>query len=161
MSRLPHALVVGGTGMPRDVSLKLVRRGLDVSVVAPRPERLARLQQEAGASSSRAGGLPGHWCPGGGPGAAGGAVGPHRPGGRLGPQHRPGGPVRHRPPRGRVATFMCSAAPLPTPAGSTRTGPGALRRYPTCATAFGRAGFHADGSILVDPAGPKRLPGSW
>ena len=48
MNRRPHALVVGGTGMLRDVSLELVRRGYEVSVIARSPQRLARLQQEAG-----------------------------------------------------------------------------------------------------------------
>lgn len=48
MSRASHALVVGGTGMLRDVSLELVRRGFEVSVVERRTERLARLRQEAG-----------------------------------------------------------------------------------------------------------------
>jgi hypothetical protein len=41
-----HALVVGGTGMLRGVSLHLAARGMDVSVIARNEERLRRLAAE-------------------------------------------------------------------------------------------------------------------
>ncbi len=43
----PHTLVVGGTGMLRDLCLALAIRGHVVSVVAQRPERLVALATEA------------------------------------------------------------------------------------------------------------------
>lgn len=42
-----HALVVGGTGMLRDFCLALSLRGMVVSVIAQKPERLVALQDEA------------------------------------------------------------------------------------------------------------------
>ncbi len=44
---LPHALVVGGTGMLKGVSLALAQRGYTVSVIARHKERLRELAQEA------------------------------------------------------------------------------------------------------------------
>jgi hypothetical protein len=41
-----HALVVGGTGMLRGVSLDLAARGMEVSVIARNEERLRRLAAE-------------------------------------------------------------------------------------------------------------------
>jgi hypothetical protein len=49
MSRIDHALVVGGTGMLCGVSLALARRARIVSVIARHPHRLKDLQEEAGA----------------------------------------------------------------------------------------------------------------
>lgn len=43
----PHALVVGGTGMLRSVSLALVQQGYEVSVIARNKDQLAELQREA------------------------------------------------------------------------------------------------------------------
>jgi hypothetical protein len=42
-----HALVVGGTGMLRGVSLDLAARGMEVSVIARNEERLRRLATES------------------------------------------------------------------------------------------------------------------
>lgn len=52
MSTIPssprgHALVVGGTGMLKDLCLALALRGMVVSVIAQKPERLVALQDEA------------------------------------------------------------------------------------------------------------------
>ncbi|HMN40115.1 MAG TPA: hypothetical protein PKE29_04670 [Phycisphaerales bacterium] len=47
---MPHALVIGGTGMLRGASLELARRGHDVSVVARSHARLSELAH-AGAST--------------------------------------------------------------------------------------------------------------
>lgn len=46
-SELPHALVVGGSGMLRGVSLELARRGHPVSVLARNARRLAMLARES------------------------------------------------------------------------------------------------------------------
>jgi NAD(P)-dependent dehydrogenase (short-subunit alcohol dehydrogenase family) len=47
MMNKPHALVVGGTGMLKPVSLHLARQGYHVSVVARTSERLNALAEEA------------------------------------------------------------------------------------------------------------------
>jgi len=51
-TRPPHALIVGATGMLRDVALHLAARGCTVTAVARDPDRLAALAGEAA-------GLPG------------------------------------------------------------------------------------------------------
>lgn len=43
---MPHALVIGGTGMLRGVSFRLARRGLSVSVVARSHARLSALVRD-------------------------------------------------------------------------------------------------------------------
>lgn len=53
MSRPPHSLVIGGTGMLRGVCLELARRGHHVSVVARRHAPLSSLCDEASGLSGQ------------------------------------------------------------------------------------------------------------
>lgn len=58
---VPHALVVGGTGMLRGLTLSLVREGYTVSVVARNRERLRVLAAEA-AKAAKARDIPAWLC---------------------------------------------------------------------------------------------------
>ena len=49
----PHALVIGGTGMLRDLSLALAGQGRTVSVVARHQEGLAGLERGGGGGPGR------------------------------------------------------------------------------------------------------------
>ena len=49
----PHALVIGGTGMLRDLSLALAGQGRTVSVVARHQEGLAGLERAAAGAPGR------------------------------------------------------------------------------------------------------------
>ena len=61
----PHALVIGGTGMLRDLSLALAGQGRTVSVVARHQEGLAGLERGRGRGPAAAGAAtPSPWTTG-------------------------------------------------------------------------------------------------